>query len=81
MCAQRGKPGAQRHSRTHLQPRDQEECQTQRSGMLATVVLGLGLDLGRGNTKKRENLTRVSLNPILPSAMSSVGKAMSLDLT
>lgn len=49
--------------------------------MLATVVLGLGLDLGRGNTKKRENLTRVSLNPILPSAMSSVGKAMSLDLT
>lgn len=36
----------------------------------ATVVLGLGWDLGRGNTKNRENLTRVSLNPILPSAMS-----------
>lgn len=60
----------QRHTRTHLQPRDQEGCQTQRAGMLATVVLGLGWDLGRGNTKNRENLTRVSLNPILPSAMS-----------
>lgn len=56
------------HKEANLEPKgtpeltwDQEECQTQRAGKLATVVLGLDLDLGRGDTN-RENLTRASLN-------------------